>query len=432
MARELVTNHAFREGRPGGMPDGWTARGPRESLAPRFRLTTRDGERVLRGSGNGRVDCVGHAVSPVILERGRTYRMRASFSVSRGLDPHRSLLFGVYAKDFNDGIFRFTGTRDGCLEGDSRFAVPGSGSLAAEVRVTFRASARGSAWIRSVSLEPCPPVPPRLVRVACTQGQGTIGEWGAVLDAAAAERAELVLLPEMMNGSSREDFSGPSSTLMRSKAREHGMYVAGGIYFYDKRADRLLNRVPLFDRAGELVGSYDKVHPYSPEILEQGVTPGERVPVFRTDFGLVGILICYDSWFTDVAELLALRGAEVILFPNAGYYRSLMPARAADNRARFVVSSLEGPAGIWDTAGRDVQAPEADPTCCANQDGTFLEVRERAVGRIRVLAATFDLSRSPSPHNWGGPMLSAPGGKRNRRDQLRPLYRDIAEELSRP
>jgi predicted amidohydrolase len=190
----------------------------------------------------------------------------------------------------------------------------------------------------------------------------------------------------------------------------------------------LWNRVPLFDRAGRLTGYYDKIHPYTPEITNDGITAGARAPVFPTDFGTVGILICYDSWFTDVAELLALRGAELILFPNADYYRSLMPARAADNGVRLAVSSLYGTPGLWDTAGRDVQSPDLDPSCYAKEGGTFSDVRETMVGKIRLLSATFDLSRAPSPHNWGGPLLSAPGGRKNRRDQRHPLYREIEEE----
>jgi predicted amidohydrolase len=432
MATELVSNCRFREGQTGEPPTGWSVRTPRITLAPSFRLTTRSGERVLRARGNGRDDCIGHLVAPVALQGGRTYRMRVRFTVSRSLDVHRCLLFSVFAKDFNDGVFRFSISRDGKIRGESRFTVPGAGSVPSEIRVTFRASAKGSAWVEHVSLEACAPVQPRLVRVACTQGQGSTEEWGAVLDAVGEQGVDLVLLPEMMNGTTWETMDGPSASLMRAAAKKHRMYVAGGIYCYEKRADRLWNRTPLWDRAGRLVGFYDKVHPYSPEVLDTGVTAGTRVPVFATDFGTVGILICYDSWFTDVAELLALRGAEVILFPNAGYYRSLMPARAADNCVRLVVSSLSGPLGMWDTAGRDVQAPDLDPTCHAGEEKTFSDPRVTKVGKIRVLTATFDLSRSPSPHNWGGPMLSAPGGRRNRRDQRRLLYREAEDAVRAP
>jgi predicted amidohydrolase len=429
MARNLVPT--LGSGAAGGLPAGWTARSPRPSLAPRFALAPRGGRVVLAARGNGRDDCVGHLATPVVLEGGLTYRLRVRIAAVRGLDLHQSVVVGVFGRDFNNGIFSFSASRDG-FDGESRFAVPGRGPVEAEVRLTFRATARGSALVERISLEPCDLVPQRLVRVGCTQGQGTADEWAAVLDAAGALGMDLVLLPEMMNGTTREGMNGPSARLMAGKARQYSMYVAGGIYCYEKRADRLWNRTPLFDRAGRLVGRYDKVHPYSPEIANDGVTAGTEVPVFRADFGRVGIMICYDSWFTDVAELLALKGAEMILFPNADYYRSLMPARAADNGVRVVASSLYGAPGVWDTAGRDVQAPLLDASCHAREEGTFADPAETMVGAIRLLTVTLDFARSPSPHNWGGPLLSAPGGRRNRRDQRALLFDELEKETRRP
>ena len=57
------------------------------------------------------------------------------------------------------------------------------------------------------------------------------------------------------------------------------MYVAGGVYYEDRKTDRLYNRTLLFDRKGRLVGHYDKNHPYTPEGIDLGVTPGEGDPV---------------------------------------------------------------------------------------------------------------------------------------------------------
>jgi predicted amidohydrolase len=208
---------------------------------------------------------------------------------------------------------------------------------------------------------------------------------------------------------------------------EHGMYVAGGFMCYDKRTDVLANVALLFDRRGRRIGRYDKVHPYSPEVLYQGVTPGNDVPVFKTPLGKIGFMICYDSWFTDVAEVLALKGAEIILFPNAGYYRDLMPARAADNGVRIVASSLGSGNGIWDTTGTEVTQTEPSATCHPGCPPAHSEVRKRKIGKIEMLVATLDLAVSPSPHNWGGPMMSAPGGRRNRRDQLGLLNLEIGE-----
>jgi predicted amidohydrolase len=222
--------------------------------------------------------------------------------------------------------------------------------------------------------------------------------------------------------------------MMARKARQHRMYVVGGIYRQDSKRGLIYNTALLFDRQGHLAGHYDKIHPFTHEFWGKGsVTPGRAAPVFRTDFGTVGIMICYDSWFTDVAELLALKGAEIILFPNAGYYVSLMPARSADNGVRLVVSSLSSPLGIWDTAGRDIMRPRRDPTTCANcpPSATARDIRHLKVGKVKIMLATLDLSQSPSPHNWGGPMLSAPGGRRNRREQTYFLYDEIRRETER-
>lgn len=209
------------------------------------------------------------------------------------------------------------------------------------------------------------------------------------------------------------------------------MYVAGGIVREENDPHRLYNTALLFDRQGAPVGSYDKLHPYSPELNEEGITPGTRVPVFKTDFGTVGVMICYDSWFSDVAQLLSLKGAEIILFPNAGYYRSLMPARAADNCVRVVASSWGSGYGVWDTVGREVLNPEADPTHTRAAGVTFKDVVQSEVGPLKVLAVSLDLNCSPSPAYNGGTMYSAPGGKRNRHEQKVYLEDQIKKERDR-
>jgi predicted amidohydrolase len=186
----------------------------------------------------------------------------------------------------------------------------------------------------------------------------------------------------------------------------------------------------LYDRSGALVGVYDKIHPYSPEVNDRGVKPGSKTDVFQTDFGTIGMIICYDSWFTDVAQLLSLKGAEVILFPVAGYYRSLIPARAADNGVRFVISVLGGKFGIFDSAGRDVQQPDKDLTVGVGGN-TYKDVRTFKVDNIGILCASLDLNLSIAPHYNGGTMAEAPGGKRNRADQSLYLEDMIKKEKER-
>jgi len=428
-----IPNGDFTEGKLGGLPEGWSARFPRGAQAPVFKLTKRNGKKVLLAGGNGSDDCVGCLTAPVSLRGGRTYRMRVRFEMSNGLDPNMNLLFCVYDEEgFNDGIFRFKRLRGGLVEGHARFLWRGKKKKkAGDVRIFFRLSARGNAWIRSISLEEREPIAPRPVTVVCTNGGDGLRGCRGVLDYAGQQRADLVLLTEGMSGLANEPLGGPSAKLMAAKAKRYKMYVAGCFYHLDKKADRLYNTTLLFGRKGRRIGRYDKNHPYSPELNDMGVAPGRDVPVFKTELGTLGIMTCYDSWFGDVAELLALKGAEIILFPNAGFFRSLMPARAADNCVRIVTSSGGSGHGIWDTTGTEVTAPDADATCAPNHPRTFKNVRKKKVGKIDTLMATLDLSQSPSPHNWGGPMLSAPGGRRNRREQRRLLYADILREVER-
>ena len=189
----------------------------------------------------------------------------------------------------------------------------------------------------------------------------------------------------------------------------------------------LYNSAPLFDRDGKLVGVYDKNMLFDPE-LDNGTSPGVGYPVFETDFGKVGIIICYDSWFPEPARLLGYKGAELLLFPNAGYYRELMPARASDNGLAIAVSSLNCPAGVWDSGGNQAGESKPEETRFAPQ-GAITSYEK--LDDLRMVLATIDLSKKPSPHYWGGPMLSAPGPRRVRQTWRVPLEGEIEREARR-
>lgn len=436
----LIPNHAFAAGKPGGMPDGWTAYSKRAEMLPRIALEREDGRHVLALEGNGDDSASGWAAARLDVEAGNTYRMWVRFRLSGDVNPHRHLLFACCSVPdeslFNDGIFHFRRTGPGSAEGEGTFAIPGQGIMPCEIRIMYRLHAGGAVRVEEIGLARCEPAGERHVRVACVEGvgEGNLPLWERVLDEIGRNNADLALLPEEFHGIEPEGLEGPVARMMSGKARQHGMYVAGTIARLDERSGHVHNSCLLYGRQGEFVGLYDKIHPSSPEYLELGVVPGTEVPVFRTDFGTVGMMICYDSWFTDVAELLALKGAELILFPNAGYYRSLMPARANDNGVRIVCSTGTGGysrLGVWDTSGADVEDPHLDPSRNALNDRTFRDVVTFAVDGIRVLCVTLDLNQSPSAANWGGPMLSSPGGRRNRREQRRLLYQEIESEVRR-
>ncbi len=428
----LIPNGDFRDGHIGQLPSGWEFKSAPPDLNPTFQLAEVDGLRLLTATGGGNPDCVGYVKADAPITLGKTYLFRVLFRMSPDLNPHQHLLFQCFRPGTKNGIFEFTRLDEEWVEGSAKIHYPGEGSATAEARILFRLSAHGRVCVKEISLAETEPVQPRWVRVACTNGKTDLDSATAVLDAVGAAGVDLVLLTEYAGGGlTPEPVPGPSSRLWSEKARQYKMYVAGGIVRQEDDPRRLYNTALLFDREGKVVGSYDKIHPYSPELNEEGITPGTRVPVFKTDFGTVGMMICYDSWFTDVTELLSLKGAEIVLFPNAGYYRSLMPARAADNCVRVVASSWNSGYGVWDTVGREVLTPDADPAHTRHAGPTFKDVAQSKVGPLRVLTVNLDLNRSPSPAYNGGTMYSAPGGKRNRHEQKVYLDDQIKEERDR-
>jgi len=218
------------------------------------------------------------------------------------------------------------------VEGEGVFQAP-AGATAAEVRLYLRYSAKGTVWLNAVELTPAEPPSRRQLRVAVCQGDlpqpscewaAHVEHWAPLVSEAAAACADLLLLPEFRNACGHpEDATllaepipgGPVYEQLRRWAAEHGMWLAARLL--ESAGEMVYNACVLLDREGSLTGKYRKTHPYWPE-ERLGVTSGSELPVFATEFGAVGIMICYDSWWPETARLLALKGAELLLFPNAG------------------------------------------------------------------------------------------------------------------
>ena len=125
--------------------------------------------------------------------------------------------------------------------------------------------------------------------------------------------------------------SGPDDPLIRRAAgvgERLGCYMVFGAT--ERGRNRSLHNVAyLFDRAGGHVGTYQKVHANRP------YKRGDELPVFSTDFGTVGIIICADRRWPENIRVLRLKGAEIILNPTWGFYgednTAIMRTRAYEN-----------------------------------------------------------------------------------------------------
>ncbi|MBI3681583.1 MAG: CDP-alcohol phosphatidyltransferase family protein [Acidobacteria bacterium] len=222
----------------------------------------------------------------------------------------------------------------------------------------------GIVWWDDVSFEEIAPPADRKARVAAinlrpdrTQSrEENIERFLRAADQSAPGRLDMILFPEGMTvvgtGRSYVDVSepvpGPSTAALGDYARRRNSWIVAGIY--EAEGGAVYNTAVLIDRQGRLAGKYRKV--YLPrEEYERGLTPGNTFPVFDTDFGRVGIMICYDVFFSDPAKALAALGAEVILLPIWGGDETLAKARAIENRIFLVTSGYDHPTYIMDPDG---------------------------------------------------------------------------------
>lgn len=149
-------------------------------------------------------------------------------------------------------------------------------------------------------------------------------------------------------------------------ARQYGMYVIWGQI--ERERDLLYNTAVLLDRRGEVVGRYRKIHLTEGEIFT-GITPGDRLGLFDTDFGCIGVTICYDNKFPEIHQALADGGAELMVSVSegdgreGGFTHDIVAQARAINHGVWVVAAgratpNSGQAEHWYSVGTFVISPQ--------------------------------------------------------------------------
>ena len=177
----------------------------------------------------------------------------------------------------------------------------------------------------------------RTLKVALVQ-ESNQGDAAANLDRiesrvaeAAAAGAQLVLLQELHNGAYfcqhecvdafdlAEPIPGPSTERLGRLAARHGVVIVASLF--ERRAAGLYhNTAVVLERDGSLAGKYRKMHiPDDPGFYEKFYfTPGDLgFEPIDTSVGRLGVLVCWDQWYPEAARLMALAGAELLLYPTA-------------------------------------------------------------------------------------------------------------------
>ncbi|MGH9558421.1 MAG: carbon-nitrogen hydrolase family protein [Bryobacteraceae bacterium] len=199
-----------------------------------------------------------------------------------------------------------------------------------------------------------------------------------LVDGEGRRGTDLIVLPELSRGqdqTSMEGLDGPTVTAMARLAKRHQTYIVCAIDCMEGGVRR--NSAVLLDRQGNIASVYDKMYPLFPSEFDQEppVCAGSEPSVCETDFGRVGLSICFDVNWPDVWGGLAARGAELVAWPS-GYSGGRMLQSHAIQNHFYIVSATWIPDGrVYDIDG----APLAHE-------------RDRG-GGVSLMRATVDLDR---------------------------------------
>ena len=394
VAAQLLVNRSVTAETPpaaASLPDGWHQYSARDEIAPRFWFE-RFGDSAdkhtyvlgLAGRGDAAVD--GRWQRRVPVEGGNFYQFHAEYRAEKVATPARSVLarvlwFNEAGKQVEQAEYPVTENDDG----DDWIAVRGvyqapTAAAQAQLELHLRWAPTGRVVWRSANLKEAAPPAPRVVRLASVNhrprgsksAQHNLEQFARHIEAAAQKRADIVCLPEGITvvGTNKkyadvaEPIPGPSTEFLGHRAAKHNLYVVAGLY--EREGTAVYNTSVLLGRDGKLIGKYRKVC-LPREEIDGGITPGTEYPVFETDFGRVGMMICWDVHFPEVARELAAAGAEVILVPIWGGNELLARARAVENQVYVVASGYDFKTAIFDKEGRTLAEAQKDPSVIVSE-----------------------------------------------------------------
>lgn len=202
--------------------------------------------------------------------------------------------------------------------------------------------------------------------------QGNVERLKANIRRAASEGAELVVLQELHNGlyfcqtedtrlfDLAEPIPGPSTETFGELARELGIVLV--LSLFERRAPGLYhNTAVVLERDGSIAGKYRKMHiPDDPAYYEKFYfTPGDLgFEPIDTSVGRLGVLVCWDQWYPEAARLMAMRGADLLIYPTAIGWES---SDTNEEKARQL--------GAWVTVQRGHAVANGLPVVSVNRVG---------------------------------------------------------------
>lgn len=256
---------------------------------------------------------------------------------------------------------------------------------------------------------------------------GTVKKCLDLIDVAAGQGAQLVVLPEVWTGlgySSEEGYReiaepvpGPTTELLAGKARSHGLHIVGSVYARLPDGGHQ-NLAPLIGPDGDIIGQYAKTHLFDAPNrtdIRSGIKESDKVragsdlPVFDTAWGSLGVSVCSDLRFPEIYRVLTLRGARIIicasafLSPRLDHWEFFIRARAAENQVFVVASGQVGtePVSGISFVGRSMIADPWGTVVATASDVEGVVTAHLDLGLIDVVRGRYPLLEQRRPELYG-------------------------------
>lgn len=174
----------------------------------------------------------------------------------------------------------------------------------------------------------------------------------------AKKGCDMIVLPETWTGDIPETIDDTTARL-QAIAGEFGVYIINAVAL--KGVYPRSNSAILINRSGEIQGIYNKMYPYWSEFdLKPQIFIGENAPVFETDFGRVGMAICFDANFNCVWEELGNHNADIVLWSSAYSAGTTLQAHALNYNYAIVSSTLACDCVVYDINGEEIFYDKAE------------------------------------------------------------------------
>lgn len=241
---------------------------------------------------------------------------------------------------------------------------------------------------------------------------------------AARKGAKLVVLPEMFLcpydtacfAQYAEAEGGKAYRMLSRVAKETGVLLVGGSMPEIDEQSRLYNTSYVFDPQGQCIAKHRKVHLFNIDIpggqrfRESDVlTAGDKATVFNTPFGRMGVAICFDIRFPELARTAALLGAKMMIYPGAfnpttgpAHWSLLHRARALDNQFFSVgVAPACDPDASYHSYGHSLIADPWGTLLCELDDKETLSVIKVDLDAVEKIRTSLPVLRARKPHTYG-------------------------------